>query len=147
VPGFSKVYPLREKFLERDKQGGIWIYEITFAIKTLAVEPSVAENYPLFILGVAQEQGGLTTISIAPAPYSFDGNGEVALPNGNIIALEVLNPSTGAAYIDGTDYSVNTVSGVIALKPAGAITSGAAVSIEYSYAETVISTPGQINNS
>jgi hypothetical protein len=57
VPGFSKIYPLREKFLARDKQGGVWIYEITFAVKTLAVEPSSVNNYPVFVLGVAQEEG------------------------------------------------------------------------------------------
>jgi Gp37 protein len=143
VSGFSKVYPLREKFLARDKQGGIWIYEITFAIKTLAVEPSTVNNYPLFVLGVAQEEGGVTTITVAPASYSFDTNGQVALPNRNITAIEILNPSTGTAYSLGADYGVNTVSGVIELNPGGAIPAGAAVSIGYSYAETAIATPAQ----
>jgi hypothetical protein len=143
VPGFSKVYPLREKFLGRDKQGGVWIYEITFAIKTLAVEPSSVNNYPLFVLGVAQEEGGITTTTVASASYSFDAEGQVALPNGNITAIEVLNPLTRTAYSAETDYSVNTVSGTIDLNPGGTIPAGATVSIGYSYAESVIATPAQ----
>jgi hypothetical protein len=117
IHGFGKIYPVSERFLERDKQGGVWIYAITFAVKKLAVEPSSADNYPLFVLGVAQEQGGITAITVAPAPYSFDENGEIALPNGNITSLEVLNPSTGVPYNAGTDYTVNTVAGVISLNP------------------------------
>jgi hypothetical protein len=143
VPGFSKVYPVREKFLERDKQGGVWIYEITFALKTLAVEPSGTNNYPLFVRGVAQEEGGITTTTVAAAPYSFDANGQITLSNGNITAIEVLNPSTGNAYTAGADYSVNTVAGVLDLNPAGAILPGVTVSIAYSYAETVIAAPAQ----
>ena len=26
IPGCRKMYPLREKFVKRDKQGGVWIY-------------------------------------------------------------------------------------------------------------------------
>ncbi|HTT76087.1 MAG TPA: Gp37 family protein [Candidatus Binataceae bacterium] len=143
IRGFSKAYPVSEKFLERDKQGGVWIYAITFGLKTMAVEPSVIENYPLFVLGVAQEKGGITTISVAPAPYAFDASGEITLPNGNITALEMLNPSTGFEYIAGTDYSANAVTGVISANPSGAIPPGATVSIAYSYGETVTAVPSQ----
>ncbi|HUN58010.1 MAG TPA: Gp37 family protein [Candidatus Binataceae bacterium] len=146
LPGFSKIYPVREKFLERDKQGGVWIYEISFALKTLAVEPSSVDNYPLFVLGVAQEKGGITTVTVAAAPYSFDVNGEITLPNGNITAIQVLNPSTGTAYSADADYSVNAVSGVIYLDPTGAIQLGATVHISYSYGDIVVATPAENSN-
>ena len=146
ILGFGKIYPVSERFLGRDKQGGVWIYAITFAVKTMAVEPSSADDYPLFVLGVAQEQGGITAISLAPAPYPFDENGEIALPNGNITLVEVLDPSTETPYTAGTDYTVNAVAGVISLNPGGAIAPGAAVSIGYSYAETVIATPSQVGD-
>ena len=74
------------------------------AVKRLAVEPSTPDNYPLFVLGVAQEEGGITTITPAPAPYPFDENGEIALPNGNITLIAILDPSTGTPYTAGTDY-------------------------------------------
>ena len=31
IPGCRKMYPLREKFIKRDKQGGVWTYSLTFA--------------------------------------------------------------------------------------------------------------------
>src|SRR5579862_8441825 len=46
IPGCRKMYPLREKFLERDKQGGVWRYASTFALSTVAVEGSTAQNFP-----------------------------------------------------------------------------------------------------
>jgi Gp37 protein len=146
VPGYGKMYPLRERFLERDKQGGVWIYSMSFGVKTMAVEPPVADNYPLFVLGVAQEVGGITTITVAPAPFAFNDDGEVQLPNGNLLTIEVLNPLTGAPYDPGNDYTVNTVAGTVSVYAGGALTPGATVDIGYSYAEKVIATPAQLDN-
>jgi hypothetical protein len=143
VAGYSKTYPLHERFLERDKQGGVWIYSITFALKTMAVEPSVTENSPLFEMGVAQAEGGVPTVAVAPDPFTFDASGEVQLPNGNIRALEILNPSTGAPYSATVDYTANTVTGLISANPGGALAPATVVNIGYSYAETVIATPSQ----
>jgi hypothetical protein len=140
------MYPLRERFLERDKQGGVWVYSMSFGLKTMAVEPPVADNYPLFVLGVAQEVGGITTISVAPAPFVFNDDGEVQLPNGNLLTTEVLNASTDNLYEPGNDYTVDTVTGTISVNPAGALAPGATVNIGYSYAETVIATPAELDN-
>jgi len=65
VPGCGKTYPLRERFIKRDKQGGVWIYAISFALRTVAVEALAPDNYPLFTLGIAQEQGGVTSTTVA----------------------------------------------------------------------------------
>ena len=109
----------------------------------MAVESSVNDDYPLFVLGVAQEQGGVTTVSVAPALFSFGAEGQIVLPNGNILVVEVLNPSTGTPFAAGSDYSADTVAGVISLNPGGAIPPGGVVSIGYSYAEAVVATPAE----
>ena len=45
--------------------------------------------------------------------------GRIVLPNGNITSVEVLNSSTAAPYNAGTDYTLNTVAGVISINPGG----------------------------
>jgi Gp37 protein len=142
VAGCSKMYPVRERFVERDKQGGVWIYGIAFALTTAAVEPSTAENFPLFIKGVAQEQGGLTTISLAPAPYTFDANDQIRLPHGNVVAVTVTDPTSGTNYANGADYTLDTVNGVIHRVTTGPVAAGASVNVAYSYAETVVAAAG-----
>src|ERR1700733_3465107 len=34
IAGCRKMYPVREKFVKRDKQGGVWTYGSTFALST-----------------------------------------------------------------------------------------------------------------
>ena len=64
VPGCRKMYPVREKFVKRDKQGGVWTYSSTFALSTVAVEASQPDNFPLFIKGIALEEGGQTSVTV-----------------------------------------------------------------------------------
>src|SRR5271170_6631113 len=72
IPGCRKIYPVQEKFIKRDKQGGVWIYASTFALSTVAVEASQPDDFPLFIRGVAVEEGGETTIALGAVPYTFN---------------------------------------------------------------------------
>jgi Gp37 protein len=137
VPACEKTYPLRERFLKRDKQGGVWIYAITFAMRTVAVEPSTSNDYPLLTRARAQEQGHITAVGAAPMVYTFDSNGQIQLPQGNVSALEVTNPATGANYIIGTDYTVDAVNGIVSRVPSGAIAPGTPVAIGYTYADIV----------
>ena len=46
IPGCRQMYPVREKFVKRDKQGGVWTYASTFALSTVAVEASQAQRFP-----------------------------------------------------------------------------------------------------
>lgn len=142
VPGCTKMYPLRDRFVGRDKQGAVWIYAIRFGLTTAAVEPSSADNFPLFVKGIAQEQGGLTAISLAPAPYTFNANGQIQLPYGNVSQVAVTNPGSGLAYVAGADYSVDTVNGIIMRNPGGSIAAGATVNVAYTYAETATAVVG-----
>jgi hypothetical protein len=136
IGGCTKMRPARDRFVARDKQGAAWIYEITFALTTMAVEAASAATYPLFTRGVAQETGGLTVTSAAAAPYTFNSNGQITLPSGNITALSVTNPATGAAYAPGVDYLADMVNGTITLVQSGAIAAGATVNVACSFAET-----------
>ena len=113
VPGCSKTFPVRERFVKRDKQGGVWIYALVFALTTVSVETSTSDNFPLFIRGVAQEQGGLTVISIAPAPYSFNSSDQVQLSNGNVSAIAVTNSISNTPYRPGVDYTIDSVNGIL----------------------------------
>jgi len=41
----------------------------------------MADTFPLFVKGIAQEQARLTTISLATPPYTFKSNGRIQLEN------------------------------------------------------------------
>ncbi|HVA80969.1 MAG TPA: Gp37 family protein [Candidatus Binataceae bacterium] len=142
IPGCRKIYPRAERFVERDKQGGVWIYIISFGLATLAVEPSTSEDYPLFIRGVAMEESGQSLITVAPAPFTFNSAGTIQLPNGNLSAV-VVTATGGAVLAPGTDYSLDPVNGIVTALAGGAIAAGATVWIAYSYADYVTATPGE----
>ncbi|HUY28612.1 MAG TPA: Gp37 family protein [Candidatus Binataceae bacterium] len=142
IPGCRKIYPRAERFVERDKQGGVWVYMISFALATVAVEPSSTENYPLLIRGVAMEEGGQTQVTLAPAAFTFNSAGQILLPNGNLSAV-VVTALDGAVLVQGTDYSLDAVNGIVTALAGGAIAAGATVGIAYSYADYVTATPGE----
>jgi hypothetical protein len=137
VPGCDKAYPLRERFVKRDKQGGVWIYAISFALRTAAVEASASDNYPLLTIATAQEQGGITAVSVAPAVYQFDQGGQIHLPNSNVSTLLVTNPASGALYIPVNDYTLDAANGIITRTTTGAIAPNAFVDVAYTSAEIV----------
>jgi hypothetical protein len=137
VPGCSKAYPMRERFVKRDKQGGVWIYAISFALKTASVEASAPDNYPLLLKATALEQGGITAVSVAPVAYQFNPTGQIQLAEGNISALLVTNPSNGSLYTKGIDYTLDAVNGIITRSATGTIAPNGFVDIAYTYAEVV----------
>lgn len=142
APGCRKMHPVKEKFVERDKQGGVWIYALTFQLTTPAVEASTVEDFPLFIKGIAMEEGGETPVAAGAAGYTFDSNGEMRLPNGNVFAVSVTGPG-GVALRVGVDFTVDRVNGIIAATAGGAITAGEAVQIAYQFADEAIAISGQ----
>jgi len=138
IGGCTKMLPLKEQFIERDKEGGVWVYESVFAFTTAAVEPSTIDTFPLLVEAVAQEQGGQTLRLVAAAQFAFDANGEIQLANTNISGVIVSSVPTGAPYVLGTDYTVDNVNGIILWMPTGSILPEATVSVAHSYAEVVI---------
>jgi hypothetical protein len=101
------------------------------------VAASSPKNYPLLTTATAQEQGGITTLSLAPVSYQFSSSGQIQLPNANISALLVTNPANGALYTPVTDYTFDAVNGIITRTSTGAIPPDAFVDVAYAYAEVV----------
>jgi hypothetical protein len=137
VPACGKTYPLRERFLKRDKQGGIWTYATTFAMHTVAVESSSSDTYPLLTLARTQERGGITAIMVPPIAYAFDSSDTVQLPHANVSELALANTTTGTIYSNGTDYAVDATNGLITRISDGTIAFGGTVSVTYAYADVV----------
>jgi hypothetical protein len=142
IPGCRKIYPVREKFVKRDKQGGVWTYASTFALSTVAVEASVPDDFPLFTRGVAMDEGGQTSITVGAAAYTFNSSLQVQLPNGNVFALTITTTG-GVALTESTDFSVDRADGIVTAIAGGAISAGETVQIAYTYAEEAIATTGQ----
>jgi hypothetical protein len=142
VPGCRKMYPLREKFLGRDAQGAAWAWSCLYALDTMAVEASTADNFPLFAKGNALEEAGETTAAAPPASFTFNAQDQIRLPIGNLSGVSVASADGGAAYVGGVDYSVDTVNGIITRISGGAIPAGASVVVGYNYADTVTAIAG-----
>jgi hypothetical protein len=142
IPGARKIYLVREKFVERDADGGVWIYLISVALITIAVEPSSTEEFPLFIKGIALESGGESIITVGAREFTFNSQDQIQLPDDNIVALTVRTLS-GSAFLLGTDFSLDAVNGTVTRMSSGGIASGASVNIAWSYADTVVATPGE----
>ena len=142
IPGCRKMYPVREKFVKRDKQGGVWTYASTFALSTVAVEGSQPDDFPLFTRGLALEEGGLTTITVGAAAYTFNSSLQIQLPNTNVFAVSITGPG-GGLLIQGMDFSVDRADGIVTALSGGAISAGETVQIAYAFAEVAIATAGQ----
>jgi Gp37 protein len=137
VPACGKTYPLRERFLKRDKQGGVWMYAVTFAMQTVAVESSSPDNYPLLTLARTQEQGGITSSAAPATVYIFDSSDSFHLLHTNVSALQITDAASGAIYVAGIDYSADPINGIVTRASNGSIAAGASVTVEYSYADVV----------
>lgn len=141
VPGCRKIHPVGEKFVERDKQGGVWNYAMSFALSTVAMEAPVLEDFPAFIKGIALDEGEQTTITVGASPYTFDSSGEIQLPHGNVFAVRITQ--SGAALLaQGIDFSVDRVNGIIAALAGGAVAAGDTVQIAYAYGDRVVAEAG-----
>ncbi len=80
IPGCRQMYPVREKFLKRDKQGGVWTYASIFALSTVAVEASHTDGFPLFVKGIAMDEAGLTSVAVGAEAYTFNSNLRFSFP-------------------------------------------------------------------
>ena len=142
LPGCRKLFPLREQFLGRDPQGGVWTWSALYALETMALEASTQDNFPLFIKGVAMEEGGQTARVATQAAYTFNSQGVIQLPVVNVANLVITPAGGGNPYLAGTDYTLDAVNGIITQAAGGAIPSGATVNVVYTYSETVTAVAG-----
>ncbi len=142
LPGCRKMFPLREQFAGRDAQGGAWTWSTLYALDTIAMESASVPNFPIFVRGVALEEGGETSFAAAASAYTFNAQDLIQLPVGNIISLAITPQGGGNPYIAGTDYTLDAVDGIIARVPTGAIPSGATIVIAYACADSVVAIAG-----
>jgi hypothetical protein len=142
LPGCRKMFPLREQFLGRDPQGGTWAWSALYALETMALEASPQDNFPLFIKGIALEEGGQTVTAGVPAAYTFNDQNLIQLPVGNVANLIVTPVGGGNPYLAGTDYTLDAVNGIVTQIASGAIASGTTVNVAYTYSETVTAIAG-----
>jgi len=47
IPGCRKMYPIRSQAIGHDSQQGVWRFEATYRHKTVAIEPSTQDNFPI----------------------------------------------------------------------------------------------------
>jgi hypothetical protein len=142
VSGARKITMTRDKFVERDADGGLWMYLLTIALTTMALEASTTDDFPLFIKGVAIDTGGESTVTIGATMFTFNSQNQIQLPNGNIVALTV-SPLGGSAFVLGTDYTLDRVNGIVTRIASGGIASGAAVNLAWSYADATVAVAGE----
>ncbi len=136
--GCTPMRAVHDRFLDRDKQGGVWVYEFRFETHTAAVENYQPPNYPLFIHGTAQEDGGVTAVQVGLALLTFSGSpGTITLSQGNLSAMVVKSQNLATTYATGTDYVVDEVNGVITRLSTGSIPANAMVAVSYAYSNVV----------
>lgn len=142
VPGARKARLVREKFLQRDQQGGVFIYVLTVGLSTVVVEAAPAPDFPPFVKGIALERGGETTVTMGASAFTFDAEDRIQLPHMNVTALSLRTPD-GILRLDEVDYSVDAINGIVIRSANGGIDAGATVNIAYSYADVSIAAEGQ----
>ncbi len=142
IPGARKIYMVREKFVERDPDGGVWMYLLTIGLSTMAIEPSATDNFPLFIKGVAIDTAGESTVTIGATQFTFNSRDQVQLPNLNVLTLAV-STLGGSVFILGTDFSLDPINGIVTRITSGGIAGGATVNIAWSYADVAVATAGE----
>jgi hypothetical protein len=142
IPGARKIQMVREKFVERDPDGGVWMYLLTVALSTMAVEPSTTDSFPLFIKGVAIDAAGESTVTTGATQFTFNSQNQIQLPNLNIVTLAV-STLGGSAFILGTDFSLDPINGIVTRISSGGIAGGATVKIAWSYADAAVATAGE----
>jgi hypothetical protein len=143
--GCTPMKAIRERFIDRDKQGGVWVYELVFATRTVVVDNYQSPNAPLFLKGTVQEEAGVTAVQVGVALMTFSPAGRITLPQGNLSGVTVMSSDLSLSYLNGADYSVDIVNGIITWIP-GSIPANATVAISYAYSDvvTALATGGSV---
>jgi hypothetical protein len=136
--GCTPMRAVRERFVDRDRQGGVWVYEIWFSTRTVVVENYQPPSAPLFLKGTAQEEAEQTAIQVGLALMTFAGTpGTITLPQGNLSTVIVKSQNLTTTCVLGTDYSVDTVNGIIMRIATGGIAPCATVAVSYAHSDVV----------
>lgn len=141
--GFTPMRAIHDRFLNRDNQGGVWMYELRFATRTKVVEQYQLPEAPLFTHGTALEQGGITAIQVQFGLFTFSAEDLIVLGQRGVQAVIVKSQNLSTTYVINSDYELNDSEGVIARDTGGNIPAGATVAISYAYADIVDALAGR----
>lgn len=73
--------------------------------------------------------------AVAEASYTLNALGQIQLPKRNVSAVVVKNQAATTTYVAGTDYEVDTTSGIVSRKTTGAITALQQLKISFTYVD------------
>src|SRR4029077_879886 len=76
--------------------------------------------------------------AIAATAFSFNSSGAINLGHMGVSSVVVTSNPAGTTYVSGTDYTLDSLNGVITIVPTGSgghITAGAGVLIAFNYAD------------
>lgn len=137
VPGCRKAYPVDTKFRARDKEGAVWYYEMTFAVPGVWIEIGAQANFPALVKFTTLDKSDDSAIALGFAAFVFGASDQIVLPKQDISLVTVTNQAGIITYVAGTDYSLDTLNGIITRLSTGAIAAGATVMVAYSYSDIV----------
>ncbi len=121
VPGARKIYMVREKFVERDTQGGVWIYLLTIALRTMAVAAldsaaTSRSSSRAWLWKPAARARSRSARRSSPSTRRIRFN----FPKETSYALTV-STLGGSAFIAGTDFTLDPVNGIVTRIASGGI--------------------------
>ena len=133
IPGFTKMIWVTED--PRPIDEGVYIWVARYAHRCVLVQRDVMPDYPTWVRTQIFERAGVTAVSVPASPYTFDGTGAIQLPDGNLSAVTITDPDSGATFIEGMDYTVDVVNGLVLAAPGGALAAGSTVDVAFSHSE------------
>lgn len=131
-----RLYPMTEVYRE-EQEGSVWWYECIYAHSVLATQEHEMPNFPLLTQVKFLEQADQTIKSAASAAFTFDLNNHVTLGQENVSGVIVENSDQSVTYKIKTDYTLDTVKGIVTRVPTGSIGDSATVQVSFAYAEVV----------
>jgi phage tail sheath protein FI len=82
--------------------------------------------------------------AVAATNYTVDAQNKITLPHQGVRAVVVRNTALTITYVEGADYTLDAVAGVITRLATGAIPAGATVTINYDRPDPTLVTTAQV---
>jgi Bacteriophage tail sheath protein len=112
-------------------------YTIPYALATIFAQGAGQA----IVVNVFNQTTHFTTLTAQAFSMPGSGNQVISVGHMGISLIKVTNTGASTTYIQGTDYTVDHVNGLILAKGGGAITTGQALKVTFNYAD-----PSQISD-
>lgn len=117
-----------EKFGERQDQDAAWDFSLA---RFAQLHFQRYGSQPVYAVAVNDPA---TTASVTDESQTFENN-KVTLDNAHVSNVTVTDVGGATTYTEGTDYEINTETGVITRVDGGGITAGETVEVDYDYVD------------